>query len=239
MGVPDASDTVLVGYAGCLQLPYFGEAGGNPRPSARQATAVFGAAVGTSAGHHVGHYSHTASSRSILIDPHPPARVRQRLRACSSTLRVVFESFGCAIPPPTQFCTTIDVAYTSCVIQHPPFPLSSLLVILPLLCLHSIPIRITVKFLQRTVLDGSHSHDYPAVPAPSDCQQPVSTLMSGMNRSEMGSIVAAAGKLAQEGDRLLRSQRPALSLAARTLRLGATPSLTDCVSGLQEIWWVL
>lgn len=55
----------------------------------------------------------------------------------------------------------------------------------------------------------------------------------------MGSIVAAAGKLAQEGDRLLRSQRPALSLAARSLRLGATPSLTECVTGLQDIWCVV
>lgn len=57
--------------------------------------------------------------------------------------------------------------------------------------------------------------------------------------SEMGSIVAAVGKLAQEGDRLLRGQRPALSLAARTLRLGATPSLAECVRGLQDIWGML
>ena len=52
----------------------------------------------------------------------------------------------------------------------------------------------------------------------------------------MSSVVSTAGKLAQNGSGLLRSQKPQLSVAARTTRLGATPSLADCVQGLQDIW---
>ena len=52
----------------------------------------------------------------------------------------------------------------------------------------------------------------------------------------MSAVVATAGKLAQNGGGLLRSLKPPLSVAARTARLGATPSLADCVQGLQDIW---
>ena len=60
--------------------------------------------------------------------------------------------------------------------------------------------------------------------------------MSCLPREEMSAVVAAAGKLAQAGGNLLRSQKPPLSVAARTVRLGATPSLADCVQGLQDVW---
>ena len=59
---------------------------------------------------------------------------------------------------------------------------------------------------------------------------------SSICRDEMSAVVAAAGKLAQNGSGLLRAQKPPLSVAARTARLGATPSLADCVQGLQAIW---
>ena len=51
----------------------------------------------------------------------------------------------------------------------------------------------------------------------------------------MSIVASTAAKLSLDGSGLLRSQKPPLSAAARTARDGATPSLADCVQGLQDI----
>lgn len=53
--------------------------------------------------------------------------------------------------------------------------------------------------------------------------------------AELDGVARAVAKLAADGARLLKEQRIALGSAVARQQLGATPSLADCVSGLQAL----